>query len=52
MANTTDQEVVGVLRECSPAELVRAIERMRSEIEKKRTAAGIKIPFQVNLSLQ
>ena len=39
------------LQQCSPADLVRNIERMRLEIEKIRAAAGITTPFQVNLAL-
>jgi hypothetical protein len=36
-----------VLLDCSPAQLVRSIDHMRGEIERRRGAAGVTAVFQV-----
>ena len=46
---SAEVEVISALKECSPAELVRAIERMRAEISERREKAGVTKPFQVYL---
>lgn len=42
-----DSDIKATLINCSPAELVRAIERMRVEIDKMRSAVGLTTRFQV-----